>query len=612
VAGGGLAVAAPVTVGCVLTVRKGASLGIERNTSVVELAAVRAPAERYDVAILGGGLAGLTLSIQLKRARPQTSVVVLEKREGPAPLAAFKVGESTVAAGAHYFSEVVGMAAHLQRDQLKKCGLRYFPPADGNRDLLARTELGVPFFPPHDNFQIDRGLFENRLAARARALGVDLQQGARVREVELGGDLHRIAFEQFDAAGATAARWVIDAAGRAAILRRKLGLTTDCGHHINSAWFRLAGGLDIEDWGRQNATWMARMSEPGLRMLSTNHLLGEGYWVWLIPLATGPISIGVCADPRLHPFERISEFGALLEWLHAHEPQLAEAVAGRIGDVEDFLRVEDFAYGVKQAFSAERWALVGEAAAFTDPFYSPGSDFIGYSNSFAGDLVVRDLDGEQIAERVAYFNDAYQRLFATTIARYRDSYPLFGNAWVALGFLTWDFYAAHVGHNLLFVHNKLTDREFMARADAAIAQLAALNARMHDLCREWNELERRERPPTMPIPPAIMIQALLGLAGEYADDDALLEALTIHVRNSEALAIAIWERATRALPEPPPADAPINPYAVSLDPARWAADGLFDGSGITIDEARTIAAGIDNIWDQTLEPAEVFAAAQQG
>ena len=76
----------------------------ERNISVLEIAAVREPEEHYDVAILGGGLAGLTLAIQLKQTRPETSVVVLEKREGPAPLAAFKVGESTVPAGAHYFA----------------------------------------------------------------------------------------------------------------------------------------------------------------------------------------------------------------------------------------------------------------------------------------------------------------------------------------------------------------------------------------------------------------------------------------------------------------------------------------------------------------------------
>jgi hypothetical protein len=34
---------------------------------------------------------------------------VLERREGPAPLAAFKVGESTVIPGAVYYADVIGM-----------------------------------------------------------------------------------------------------------------------------------------------------------------------------------------------------------------------------------------------------------------------------------------------------------------------------------------------------------------------------------------------------------------------------------------------------------------------------------------------------------------------
>ena len=47
----------------------------------------------YDVVILGGGLAGATLAIQLKQARPETSILVAEKRQHPVPEAAFKVGE---------------------------------------------------------------------------------------------------------------------------------------------------------------------------------------------------------------------------------------------------------------------------------------------------------------------------------------------------------------------------------------------------------------------------------------------------------------------------------------------------------------------------------------
>jgi hypothetical protein len=41
-----------------------------------------------------------------------------------------------------------------------------------------------------------------------------------------------------------------------------------------------------------------------------------------------------------------------------------------------------------------RWSLVGEAGAFLDPFYSPGSDYITLGNTFTTDMIVRELNGE--------------------------------------------------------------------------------------------------------------------------------------------------------------------------------------------------------------------------
>jgi hypothetical protein len=250
--------------------------------------------------------------------------------------------------------------------------------------------------------------------------------------------------------------------------------------------------LDLEEWGAHDQAWLARTSKPGIRKYSTNHLLGEGYWVWLIPLSTGPISIGVCADPRFHPFDQINTFDRMLEWLRKHEPQLAAAVENRVDDVEDFLRVEDYAYGVEQTYSPQRWSLVGEAAAFADPFFSPGSDFIGLGNTFTTDLIVHDLAGEDISERLDYYNDLYQRTFAYVIARHRDTYAVYGNPGVCLEMLEWAMYCTHCGITLMFIKDKVGDLEFMKSVDAELNRHFELNIRMHELFRQWSKLERPE------------------------------------------------------------------------------------------------------------------------
>jgi len=162
--------------------------------------------EHYDVAVLGGGLAGLTLALQLKGARPETSVLVIEKRDGPAPEAAFKVGESTLDLSGWYFAELLELRDHLESEQLPKCGLRFFFPADGNRDIAKRVEWGPPFWSPIKSYQLDRGRFENHLADRCATVGVDRIGGWRVEDVELGAGEHRVITSRGDARTAVTAR----------------------------------------------------------------------------------------------------------------------------------------------------------------------------------------------------------------------------------------------------------------------------------------------------------------------------------------------------------------------------------------------------------------------
>ena len=141
----------------------------------------------FDVAILGGGLAGGCLARQLHQEAPHLRVVVTEKRPHPVPEAAFKVGESSVEIGAHYFQKRLGLEPHLRAEQLEKLGLRYFFTHGDNRDLTQRVELGPPCFPPVPSFQLDRGRLENMLLRTNAELGVTVLDGWRVKSIALDG-----------------------------------------------------------------------------------------------------------------------------------------------------------------------------------------------------------------------------------------------------------------------------------------------------------------------------------------------------------------------------------------------------------------------------------------
>jgi hypothetical protein len=51
---------------------------------------------------------------------------------------------------------------------------------------------------------------------------------------------------------------------------------------------------------------------------------------------------------------------------------------------------------------------------FTDPFYSPGSDFIAIGNDYVCDAIVRDCAGEAVDGRIEAYNTTYLRLFCAS------------------------------------------------------------------------------------------------------------------------------------------------------------------------------------------------------
>jgi menaquinone-9 beta-reductase len=129
----------------------------------------------YDAAIIGGGLAGLALSIQL--ARSGHRVVLLEKENYPY----HKVCGEYISLESWDFLEGLGLPLHQMQLPLIN---RVQVSAPGGQLLEQVLPLG--------GFGISRYTLDAALAGLARAAGVDLREGVKVNDVQQEGDCFRL------------------------------------------------------------------------------------------------------------------------------------------------------------------------------------------------------------------------------------------------------------------------------------------------------------------------------------------------------------------------------------------------------------------------------------
>ena len=399
------------------------------------------------------------------------------------------------------------------------------------------------------SFQLDRGRLENWLLASLRESGVDVLDDCAVRQIALNPGAHQIVFDGPGGAGSVTTRWLVDASGRSALLRRQLGLTRPAEHGANAAWFRVNTRVKVDDWSGDPA-WKARVPN-GERWMSTNHLMGPGYWVWLIPLGSGSTSVGIVADGDMHPYARINRYDRAMEWLREFEPQCARAIEALPADaLEDFLALKHYAHGCERVFSPDGWSLVGEAGVFTDPFYSPGSDFIAIGNDCTADLIVRAAAGEDVTARAEAFNTTYLRLFDAFHRLYNGQYPLMGNAQVMTAKAAWDNACYWAISALLYFQRRYREPAFMASIEPLLRRFFVLHARMQQMLRAWDvaDAARYEDGFTNVTFMQELFDLQSALGAPHMDDETLRRTLDANFAFLERFAAAWQSLAARTDP----------------------------------------------------------------
>lgn len=433
-----------------------------------------------DVVIAGGGLAGLGLAKQIKTKMPDSEIIVIEKQLFPRPRAIAKVGESTVEIGSRYLSHTLDLGEYLEQQHLLKFGLRMFF-GESASDFSMQDELGPSQTFGMPTYQIDRGDLENYLYDQLMELGVriidsasinslDLEKFSNKMEVSTNGDTYEVQ-----------SRWFIDAAGRASILKNKLDLSVTNSHKANAVWFRVDRRIEIDDW-TSSTDWRERCKPQGTRWLSTNHLAGPGYWIWVIPLASGVTSVGIVMDNKALEDSAIQCQETAMTWLHKHHSRYAEAIDG--ANFLDFVVLRDYSYGCKKLFSDTGWAITGESGVFADPFYSPGTDFIAISNDYINDIVCADLSGEDIRFKAALFEKIFKSIYENTLSLYVDQYGGFGDRRMMSLKLLWDqsYYWGVLA--LLFFQDALTNIDTLRQVNPILQRSQALNKNMQAHFRE--------------------------------------------------------------------------------------------------------------------------------
>jgi FAD-dependent halogenase len=317
--------------------------------------------DSVDVIVIGGGPAGTTAAGFL--AQSGFKVLLFERDHFPR----YHIGESLLSATLPIL-DALGVTPAIERAGfVRKPGGTFVwgSHAEPWSFYFGEDPGGRPFA-----YHVLRSQFDHILLQHAAALGVDVREGHRVRDIRFNGTAQVVAVGEAGQEVETSAAYVIDASGQQALLGQRDGL-----REFNPFFKNLAVFGYFAD------------AEPLAGAVAGNILsaaFSDG-WFWFIPLHDGTTSVGAVVDA--HRFagtaggEAAQLYGRLIA---ACEPVRRRLRRARL--VSPVRVIRDYSY-CSRRFYGPGYLLAGDAACFIDPVFSTGVHLACLSGYLAAQAV---------------------------------------------------------------------------------------------------------------------------------------------------------------------------------------------------------------------------------
>ena len=329
---------------------------------------------KFDVAVVGGGPAGLAVAIET--ARRGLSVVVAERHHQPPDKAC---GEGVMPPGVRAL-ERLGIRARLDSNDCSAFESVRYVDQDGlcAEGLLAGEGLAVR-----------RTALVRAMSDAARDVGAELRYGWKVKSCERMPDEMRVQTDR----GIISARMVVAADGLASRLRHEQGLDVPC---TGPRRFGLRQHFVCAPWTSSIEIHLADGAEAYVTPVSARSV-GVAF-LWTEPLGNerSPTDEPTGPSTRWHRLAR--RFPRLMDRLAGASPDSPIRGAG------PFERAS-------RACTADRFALVGDAAGYVDAITGEGISLSIISALSLAATIPDALTKGGHRASLSPYEDEYRRIF---------------------------------------------------------------------------------------------------------------------------------------------------------------------------------------------------------